>query len=183
MATFDARVRATGLVVTAGQLRRDIEAGAPLSDDLVAIGSSGPLPTPVQQALDQLSRTERGVPTLRDLAVGFETLDTDILAHRRGQGSWFSLGGVFSDDNPERASRDRVRALAAEGRFSEVADMLERSEWAELSKRWITQVRLHADSVIAGQLVMAHALAAYEASQTTPPSWPQATSSTGRVSQ
>lgn len=183
VATFDARVRATGLVVTAGQLRRDIEAGAPLSDDLVAIGSSGPVPAPVQQALDQLSRAERGVPTSRDLAVGFETLDADIAAHRGGQGSWTSLGGLFGSGSSQRESLDRVRVLATEGRFSEVADMLERSDWAELSKRWIAQVRLHSDAAIAGQLIMAHALAAYEASQTAPPSWPQGTSSTGRLSQ
>ena len=131
VATFDARVRATGLVVTAGQLRHDIEAGAPLNDDLVAIGSSGPLPAPVQRALDQLSQAERGVPTARDLAVGFETLDAEIGAHRSGQGSWTSLGGLFGSAAPDRETLDRVRALAAEGRFSEVADLLERSEWAD----------------------------------------------------
>ena len=132
VATFDARVRATGLVVTAGQLRRDIEAGAPLNDDLVAIGSSGALPAPVQQALDQLSQVERGVPTSRDLAVGFETLDADIASHRGGQesSSWFSLGGLFGGGG-QHELLDHVRALAAEGRFSEVADMLERSSWAE----------------------------------------------------
>jgi hypothetical protein len=171
VAVFDERVRATGLVVVAGQLRRDIDAGAPLRDDLTAIASSGSLPVQVQQAVDQLSRAERGVPTLRDLGVGFEALDTALVARGAGQGSWFSLSAWLGGAGGPRESLDRLRALAAEGRFSEVADALERSDWADLAQRWDAQVRLHAASVIAGQAVLAHALAAYEASQTTPPAW------------
>ncbi len=174
VAAFDARLRATGLVVTAGQLRRDIDAGAPLHDDLAALASSGPLPPRVQQALDQLSRSEAGVPTFRDLAVGFEAVDAAIVAHGGGQASWVSLSGWLGGSNPQRETLDRLRALAAEGRFTEVADSLERTEWADLAQRWGAQARQRSAAVIAGQAILANALAAYEASQATPPAWPQA---------
>ena len=179
VAAFDARLRATGLVASAGQLRRDIDAGAPLREDLLTTASSGPLPAPVQRALEQLSRSERGVPTLRDLGVSFDALEADILAHGGGQGSWLSLSGWIGGPNPQRETLDRLRALAAEGRFSEVADMLERSDWADLAQHWVAQVRLRSATVMAGQTVMAHALEAYEASQAAPGAWPPVSPPTG----
>ncbi len=173
VAVSDARGRATGMVVAAAGLHRDIISGASLHDDLAALADGGPLPVSVQQALDLLARSEGGVPTLRDLGVGFEAVDAAIVARGGGQGSWFSLSGWFGGANAQRDMLVRLRALAAEGRFSEVADTLERTEWADLAQRWAAQVRQRSAAVIAGQTVLAHAQAAYEAAQTTPPAWPQ----------
>jgi hypothetical protein len=178
VAAFDARVRATGLVVAAGQLRHDIDAGAPLHDVLAALTGSGPLPGPVQLALERLSRSEGGVPTLRDLGVGFEAVEAAIAAHGGGPASWITWSGWFGGGT-QRETLDRLRALADEGRFGEVADVLERTEWADLAQRWGIQVRQRSAAVIAGQTVLANALASYEASQTTPPTWPQIVPSTG----
>jgi hypothetical protein len=154
-------------------LHRDILSGAPLHDDLAALAGAGSLPISVQQALDQLGRSDGGVPTLRDLGVGFEAVDAAIIARGGGQGSWFTLSGWFGGANGQRDMLGRLRALAAEGRFSELADTLERTEWADLAQRWAAQVRQRSAAVLAGQTVLAHAQAAYEAAQTTPPAWPQ----------
>ena len=165
-AALDARVRATGLLAVAGQLRRDIDAGAPLRDDLTALPAARSLPAAVQRAVDELSRSERGVPTLRDLGLGYEALDEAIADRTAGVLSWFGLSGwIGVGANGQRDTLDRARALAVEGRFTEAADVLERSEWANLAQRWIAQVRLRAAAVTAGQTVMAHAQAVYEASQ------------------
>ncbi len=172
VAVSDARGRATGLMVAASGLHRDILSGAPLHDDLAALAGAAPLPASVQQSLDQLARSDGGVPTLRDLGVGFEAVDAAIIARGGGQGSWFTLSGWFGGANADRATLDRLRAMAAEGRFSEVADTLERTDWADLAQRWSAQVRQRSAAVIAGQTVLAHAQALYEASLTTPPAWP-----------
>ena len=105
VAVSDARGRATGLMVAASGLHRDILSGAPLHDDLAALAGAAPLPASVQQSLDQLARSDGGVPTLRDLGVGFEAVDAAIIARGGGQGSWFTLSGWFGGANADSATR------------------------------------------------------------------------------
>src|SRR5439155_6167705 len=66
--TLDGRVRATGLLTLALRLRRDVDAGLPISRDVAALESVGPFPTGMDHALQQLRQISDGTPTMRDLA-------------------------------------------------------------------------------------------------------------------
>lgn len=166
------RIRAASLLALATRLRRDIDVGAPLAESALLLALYGPYPPAVERAIEDLTRIPDGAPTMRDLAAGFEVLETRIQAVAGLDSSWSarswnrvrSLFGAAPTDL-ETAIGERLHALAGEGRFMEAADLLERSPWKELGAAWIGQVRDRASAGRAAQLVMAHAVAITRATQ------------------
>ncbi len=166
------RIRATGLLALATRLRRDIDVGAPLAENALLLALYGPYPPAVERAIEDLTRMPDGALTMRDLAAGFEALEARIQAVAGLDSSWSARGwnrvrSLFGAEptDLEAAIGERLHALAGEGRFTEAADLLERSPWKELGAAWIGQVRDRASAARAAQLVMAHAVAMTRATQ------------------
>ncbi len=166
------RIRAANLLALATRLRRDVDVGAPLAESALLLALYGPYPPTVERAIEDLSRMLDGALTMRDLATGFEALEARIQAVTGLDSSWSARGwnrvrSLFgaAPTDLEAAIGERLHVLAGEGRFTEAADLLERSPWKELGAAWIGQVRDRASAARAAQLVMAHAVAITRATQ------------------
>lgn len=160
------RVRAAGLLAVATRLRRDVDVGAPLTEAAMLLSLYGPYPPAIEQAVADLTRLPDGPLSMRGLATGYEALEAQIAAQAELDMSWSSrswnrmrwlLGGGPADT--EAAILARLHDLAADGRFNETADLLERSPWKETGAAWIGQVRDRTRAVLAAQAIMAHAVA------------------------
>lgn len=168
-AAIDARGRAAGLLALSMRLRRDLDAGLPLDRDVAALSAGGPYPPPVERALLQLRGASDGAPTMRDLADEFDRLLAQI-AGRSGVGtSWMSAGfsriaAMFGGGASLENARliEHLRALAADGRFSEAATELEASDAADIGANWAARVHARANAVLATQALLAYSIAAYE---------------------
>lgn len=168
------RIRAASLLALATRLRRDVDVGAPLAENALLLALYGPYPPAVERAIEDLTRLPDGALTMRDLAVGFEALEARIQAATGLDSSWSARGwnrvrSLFgaAPTDLEAALGGRLHALAGEGRFTEAADLLERSPWKDLGAAWIGQVRDRTSAARAAQLVMAHAVAITRATQGT----------------
>ena len=168
------RIRAASLLALATRLRRDVDVGAPLAENALLLALYGPYPPAVERAIEDLTRLPDGALTMRDLAVGFEALEARIQAATGLDSSWSARGwnrvrSLFgaAPTDLEAALGERLHALAGEGRFTEAADLLERSPWKDLGAAWIGQVRDRTSAARAAQLVMAHAVAITRATQGT----------------
>jgi hypothetical protein len=167
-----ARVRAATLLALATRLRRDVDVGAPLAEDALLLSLHGPYPPAVERAVEGLARLPDGTLTMRDLAVGYEVLEARIQARADLDLSWPARGWgrvswLFGSGpaDTEAAIAERLHVLAADGRFNETADLLERSLWKDLGAAWIGQVRDRARAVLDAQVVTAHAAAISRAAQ------------------
>ena len=175
------RIRAASLMALATRLRRDVDVGAPLAENALLLSLYGPYPPAIERAIEDLMRMPDGALTMRDLAVGFEALEARIQAVTGLDSSWSARGwnrvrSLFgaAPTDLEAAIGERLHVLATEGRFTEAADLLERSPWKELGAVWLGQVRDRASAARAAQLVMAHAVAVARATQgVSPRSAPQ----------
>lgn len=172
---LDGRVRATGLLTLALRLRRDVDAGLPISRDVAALASVGPFPAGIDRALQQLRRMGDAAPTMRDLADEFDVVVARLAARSDAATSWASrgwsrvttlFGGVASTGNAKLV--EQLRALARDGRFSEAADAIEASNDADVGADWITRVRARATAVVATQALLSYSLAAYESTFAAP---------------
>lgn len=172
MQALSARVHATSLLAAATRLRRDIDAGAPLSDTVALLDLNGPYPAPVAAAMDTLRRYPDGVVTMRDLAVEFEALDREIMAEIGLEtASWWRFRALFgTPDDPRLSFLERVRALAAEGRMAEVATMLGNSPWRSQAERWIGQAHQRTAAARSAQVIAAYSLAQAQAARGLPAS-------------
>ncbi|MEJ0019339.1 MAG: hypothetical protein WDN25_22865 [Acetobacteraceae bacterium] len=166
---IEARVRATGLLALSLRFRRDVDAGLPLDRDVAALLASGPYPAPLERALRQLRGGSSGMPTMRDLGDEFERVAGEVAARANGGTSWLAggwnrVGALFGVAATTDALRqvERLRALAADGRFSEAASELEASDAADIGAAWTARVRMRAQAVLAAQAMLGYALAAYE---------------------
>ncbi len=175
------RIRAASLLALATRLRPDVDVGAPLAENALLLGLYGPYPPAVERAIEDLTRMPDGALTMRDLAMGFEALETRIQAATGLDSSWSARGwnrvrSLFgaAPTDLEAALGERLHVLAGEGRFTEAADLLERSPWKELGAAWIGQARDRASAARAAQIVMAHAVAAMRATHGTVPGAAQA---------
>jgi hypothetical protein len=162
---LDARTRAATVLALAVGLRRNIDAGVPIDAECAALKAIGAFPDPVNHALQDLTQLSSSVPTMRDLADGFDMVQSK-LAERgssasagRGWGRLEALLGVTAP-SADDILLDRLRALAAAGRFSEAAKALETSDAAYLGADWITMVHARATAVIATQMIVTYALQA-----------------------
>jgi len=178
-----ARVRAGAVLALAIGLRRDVDAGVPIDRDCAALRAIDAFPAPVDAALQQLTGQAAGIPTMRDLAETFETVQAR-LAVRTGSSlfgrGWMRVKTVFglNSQAAEDVLPDHLQALVAEGRFSEAANVLETSQWAPLGADWVAMVRARAAGVVATQVILTYALHATEAAyaaneQATAPKLPQ----------
>jgi hypothetical protein len=168
-AALDVRTRAAGVLTLSLRLRRDIDAGLPIDRDSSALMASGPYPEPVERSLQQLRALSNGAPTMRDLADGFDRLMARSVARNEQMTSWASrnwsrVTSLFGAGTPNgnAALLDHLRALAADGRFSEAADAVEASSYADLGRDWASQVRSRATAVVAAQTILNYSLTAYE---------------------
>lgn len=170
MQALSARVHATSLLAAATRLRRDIDAGAPLSDTVALLDLNGPYPAPVAAAMDTLRRYPDGVVTMRDLAVEFEALDREIMAEiGQETASWWRFRALFgTPDDPRLSFLERVRALAAEGRMADVATMLGNSPWRVQAERWISQAHQRTAAARSAQVIAAYSLAQAQAARGLP---------------
>lgn len=155
------RVNAATLLAAATRLRRDIDAGGPLADTIALLDFNGPFPATVTTAIETLRRTPDGVPTMRELAMGYEALDQTINAEIGLEGSaWWRIRTIFgTPDDPRLSFVERARAMAGDGRMAEVATMLAHSPWREQAASWIERVDERTEAVRAAQTITAHALA------------------------
>ncbi len=166
---LDMRTRAAGLLTLSLRLRRDVDAGLSIDRDRTALLATGPYPGPIEHALQQLRQYGDGVPTMRDLGDAFDLLLARMIARSDAGSSWTDrswsrLSGMFSNAPPtgDSALFDHLRALANEGRFSEAAEAVAGSSYADLGRDWIAQVRARATAVVATQALLSYALTAYE---------------------
>jgi hypothetical protein len=167
-AALEARARAASVLALAVGLRRNIDAGMPIQGECAALKATGMLPGPVSHALQELTRISTGIPTMRDLGDGFDAVQAK-LAYRSANastgtglmrlGSLFGFGEASTDD----VLLDHLRTLAAEGRFSEAAKVLQTSDAGYLGTDWIAMVQTRATAVIATQVILTHALQAMDA--------------------
>ncbi len=157
-----ARIRAAILVSAAARLRRDVDTGIPLDETIGMLTPNGPFPEPVAQAVQTVRQSRDGVPTMRDLGLGYEALEARIVAQTaqtqpQGFGrvwAWFAGRGP----DPVATVLDRLHMLAAEGRFSEAATLLERSPWRQDAAEWIAQARARTSTVQAVRTITAYAV-------------------------
>jgi hypothetical protein len=168
-ASLDRRVRATGLLTLALRLRRDVDAGLPIGRDVSALVANGPYPQPIDRALQALRTVSDGTPTMRDLADEFDSVLARIASRTNNGSSWASRGwtsvaALFGRGAPagDDSQIQRLRLLAADGRFSEAADELAASRHADLAADWVARVRARATAVVAAQALLTYSLAAYE---------------------
>jgi len=173
--SLDGRVRAASLLTLSLRLRRDIDAGLPIGRDLSALEATGPYPAPVERGLAELRRFADGVPTMRDLADEFDGVMARFRAQSAAQGSWASRGwsnltALFTGGPKDGNARlvEHLRALAADGRFSEAADEIAASADADLGAEWVARVHARAIAVVATQAVLGYALAAHENAYAVP---------------
>jgi hypothetical protein len=166
---IDGRVRASGLLTLALRLRRDVDAGLPIAQDVAALEVSRPFPPTVDRALQKLQAVGQGTPTMRDLADEFDRVIARMAGGSdAGQSwtsrSWANLTGLFSGAVPNGNSRfiERLRALANDGRFSEAASEIDASSEAATGAEWVGRVRARANAVIATQVLLTYSLAAYQ---------------------
>lgn len=165
---LSAQSHAAGLIALAARLQRDLDVGAPLSAAVEALRANGPYPPAIETALGQLARTVDGVPTMRDLLIGFEALATHIAAGAVGDQGWAergwarltSLAGGTAESEPPRL--EQLRRLTAAGRFNEAATLFAQTPWAGLAAEWIARVHRRADAAIAVRAVASYALAAHQ---------------------
>lgn len=167
--SMDRRVRATGLVSLALRLRRDLDAGLPLGDDLAAINAGGPYPAEIRDALQQLSPFREGAPTMRDLADELDRVIARLAARSGVDGSWTGrswarFAQLFGGASPsgDAALVERLRSLATDGRFTEAASEIMQSSAADDGMAWAARVRARATAVVATQSLLVYSLAAYE---------------------
>lgn len=165
----DARGRAAGLLALSLRLRRDLDAGLPLDRGVMALAASGPYPQPIERALQQLRGANDGVPTMRDLADELDRIIA-ILATRSSvettwlNAGWSRLAAAFGGNPPagDAALIARLRALAAEGRFTEAASVLQASPGADVGANWAARVSTRVHAVLATQTLLSYSLSAYE---------------------
>jgi hypothetical protein len=171
-AVLEARARAGSVLALAVGLRRDVDAGVSIERDCAALEATGPYPGPVDHALQELTQLSAGIPTMRDLAEAFEPVQARLAVRTASSSfsrgwarlkSWFGPSPQAADD----VLLEHVRALAADGRFSETANVLEASEWAAVSADWVAMVRARATAVVATQVILTYALDATEAAYAT----------------
>jgi hypothetical protein len=166
---IDARARAAGLLALALRLRRDIDAGLPIDRDVATLSAGGPYPGAINRALQQLHTTSDGTPTMRDLADEFDRVIARMSA-RSGAGAtwantgWSRVAALFGGGLPPESARliEHLRALAVDGRFSEAASELEKSDESDIGAEWAARVRERAAAVSATQALLVYSLAAYE---------------------
>lgn len=163
--------RAIALLAITTKLRRDIDAGASLTDAVSLLVHYAPFPPPAAQAVEEVAALQDGVPAMRDLALGFEALDARIKASAESQAAWSPLAWLrmrpsSSLDAMSAPTLERLRVLAGDGRFSEAAALMERSPWKELGAAWTDQVRDRTRAVRAIQTLTAYAIG--EARQSGP---------------
>lgn len=165
----DAKVGAAGLLTLTMRLRRDLDAGLPLDRDLAALAVGGPYPPAIDAALQQLRGVRDGAPTMHDLAEEFDRVIAALAASSEAGASWASrnwtrVAALFGGSAPTGSSRliQHLRALAADGRFTEAANEIMESEAADLGMAWAARVRTRATAVLATQSLLTYSLAAYE---------------------
>jgi hypothetical protein len=169
----DGRVRATGLLTMALRLRRDLDAGMPIGRDVAALLGAGPYPPAIDRSLQQLRRINDSAPTMHELAEELDRVVARLTARADAGASWTNRGwsrlaGMFGGSGTAGGAGasggiiDRLRGLAAEGRFSEAADELQASSDADLGAEWVARVRARATAVVATQALLGYSLAAYE---------------------
>ena len=166
---MDARVRAAGLLALALRLRRDIDAGLPIDRDVATLTAGGPYPGAINRALQQLHATSDGVPTMRDLADEFDRVIARMAARSGAGATWANTGwsrvmALFGGGVPAEDAKviEHLRALAVDGRFSEAASELEKSDEGDIGADWAARVHERAAAVSATQALLAYSLAAYE---------------------
>jgi hypothetical protein len=158
-AVLEARARAGGVLALAVSLRRGIDAGVPIGQECAALRAAGPFPAAVDQALAQVTAIADRVPTMRDLADGF-----DVVQSRAATGSegsvWTGLRNAmgFGEPSADEIVLQRLRALAMAGRFSEAATALETSPMAGLGTEWVAMVRARTTAVVGTQVILNYAL-------------------------
>jgi hypothetical protein len=166
---IEARARAAGLLALALRLRRDIDAGLPIDRDVATMAAGGPYPGAINRALQQLQAISDGAPTMRDLADEFDRVIARIAA-RSGSGTtwantgWSRFTALFGGGAPleNPGLIEHMRALAMNGRFSEAASELEKSDEGDIGADWAARVRERATAVSASQALLAYSLAAYD---------------------
>jgi hypothetical protein len=166
---MDARARAAGVLALTLRLRRDVDAGLPVDRDVAALLASGPYPAAIDRALQQLRATSDGTPTMRDLADEFDRVIAQLATRSRADTSWVRSGwnrvaAMFGPGTPSDSAGQfaHLRALAADGRFTEAASELEASDDADIGANWAARVRARANAVLATQALLAYSLAAYQ---------------------
>jgi len=164
------RGRASGVLALAEQLRREVEAGAPIGQTLDSIGATGALPPPVTQAIAELRPLSQGVPTLGDLSRSFQALADQAAVQSVLNQPWPTRfmakltaligGGPY---NPLAATVANLRSKVDGGRANEVAAWVSESPWAKIGSDWIGQERARESAVTAAQIVTEHAQQRYDA--------------------
>jgi hypothetical protein len=166
---IEARARAAGLLALALRLRRDIDAGLPIDRDVATLAAGGPYPGAINRALQQLHAISDGVPTMRDLADEFDRVIARMAARSGAGTTWTNTGwnrvtALFRDGVSGESTRliEHLRALAVDGRFSEAASELEKSDEGDIGADWAARVHERATAVSATQALLAYSLAAYD---------------------
>lgn len=168
-ASLERRLRAGNLMTATLRLRRDLDTGAPMADSVTLLALLGGFPPDVARAIDTLRGLPDGVASMRELALGFDTLDQAISVDIGQDASgWSRLRALFSGgDDPRLTFLQRMRDLAAEGRMSEVATLLTHSPWQTLAKAWTERVAARNEASLAVRALGAYTLrqgtAAHEA--------------------
>jgi hypothetical protein len=74
------------------------------------------------------------------------------------------VAALFGGGLPPESARliEHLRALAVDGRFSEAASELEKSDESDIGAEWAARVRERAAAVSATQALLVYSLAAYE---------------------
>lgn len=168
-----ARVRAATMIAIGTRLRRNVDAGAPIADDVALLGANAPYPAAVGAAVATLDNYKGGVRTMRDLATGFEAVDAAIVAATGLDSGWQTRpwlrlrslfgGGPEQMMASEAALLERIRAFANQGRFAEAAVMLGTSPWRAQAEEWMLQVTARTAVVQAVQAISGYALSLAQA--------------------
>lgn len=172
MASLDARVRAAGLLTLTLRLRRDIDAGLPIGQDVAALTATGPYPPRADRALAALKPLADGVPTMRDLADEFDGVTVRLRARAEDTSwsarNWSRITSLFggTSGNP---FIQHLRSLAIDGRFNEVAEELSTSPDADLAADWVARVHARASAVVAAQVLLDQALSAHDSAYASQP--------------
>ena len=166
MVSLDARVRAAGLLTLTLRLRRDLDAGLPIGQDVAALSAAGPHPARADRALGDLRRLPDGVPTMRDLADEFDGVTARLRARSDADTSWpgrsWSRLTTLFGASGNGAFVEHLHQLAMDGRFNEVAEQLNASPDADLAADWVARVHARATAVVAAQVLLDEALAAQQ---------------------
>jgi hypothetical protein len=111
---------------------------------------------------------------MRDLADGFDVVESRVAARVKGSSlgsTWVSVRNAmgFGEPSIDELVLERLRLLAADGRFSEAASLLETSTVADLGADWAARVRVRATAVVATQFILEYALKGTAAAFTAAP--------------